>query len=255
MTIFTSAKPSGHITWADLLSKDPAVSRAFYQAVLGWHYDIGPAEFGGYATANAGKHTAAGIAGQMQEGPSMWQLYFASHDIKADVAKAVQLGAKVLQEPIEVGPFGSMAVLTDPTGGHFALWQAGMHIGAGVIDDHGAMGWHELYTPDAKKALAFYTALTGASSQPMQGAPTEYHMLSHGTSMLAGIMQIDPAWGNMPTEWVTYWHVVNIEAAVAAAQKAGGTLMGTIQDNPFGKQAALKDNTGANIKLFQPRAR
>src|SRR2546423_1584287 len=79
----------------------------------------------------------------------------------------------------------------------FGFWQAGQHIGSQVTDEPGSTTWCELYTPDAKKARDFYAALLGATSEAMPGAPLEYYMLKHGEKMLGGIMQIDPAWGNM----------------------------------------------------------
>jgi hypothetical protein len=257
MKTFTSPKPRGTPTWVDMMSTDPAASRAFYQSLFGWHYDISGPEYGGYATANAGKHTAGGIGGQMPGSPPMpstWQLYFASNDLKADVAAASKLGATVLAEPMEIGPFGAFAVLADPTGGAFALWKAGEHIGATIINAHGAMTWHELYSPDAKKARDFYGAFLGATVRDMPGG-MEYYTLFHGNDMLAGIMQIAPEWGPMPAHWATYWEVANIDAAVAAAVKLGGTQMGNIDNSPFGRIAALKDNTGAMFKLHQANPR
>lgn len=251
------AKSAGTPTWVDLLSPDPEASRNFYHAVFGWEYDIGGPEFGGYTTARIGNRSVAGIGGQMPGAPptpAFWQLYFASDDLKADVAKAQRLGAKEVYPSMEVGQFGGMASLADPTGAEFNLWKAGTHVGSQVTDELGATAWFELYSPDAKKARDFYTAMLGMTADPMPGG-MEYYVLKRGDEMHAGVMQIDPSWGNLPPFWATYFSVKNADEAVATILKHGGKIQGNIDDSPFGRLAAVVDPHGANFKIIQPPAR
>lgn len=258
MTIHTQPKPPGTPTWVDVTTPNAAAARAFYQAVFGWEYVHNPDEFGGYATARIGEHSVAGVVGDPPADsppqPSAWGLYFATHDIHGDVARAETLGAKVLYPAMEVGPLGSMVILADPAGAVFGLWEAGLHKGAELTDAAGAMTWHELYAPEAKQALAFYTTLLQATSAPMPGG-LEYHSLKHGEKDLCGIMQIDPAWGKMPAQWVTYFAVANADETVAKVTAHGGKVMGNIDDSPFGRIAALMDPFGAIFKIVQPPTR
>ena len=254
MTTHLHAKPAGTPTWIDLTAPDAEAARQFYQAVFGWQYDVGGPEFGGYTTARLGDRATAGIVGNQPDAPPMpaaWGLYFATDDINADVARAEAVGAKVLYPAMTVGPFGSMATLTDPTGAQFSLWQAGQHVGWQMSDEPGAVAWRELYAPNAKTARDFYMALLGASGDPMPGG-MEYYVLKHGESQLAGIMQIDPAWGNMPAQWISYFAVANADETAAAVLKHGGKQMGNIDDSPFGRIAALMDPFGAMFKILQP---
>ena len=254
MTTHLHAKPAGTPTWIDLTAPDAEAARQFYQVVFGWQYDVGGPEFGGYTTARLGDRATAGIVGNQPDAPPMpaaWGLYFATDDINADVARAEELGAKVLYPAMTVGPFGSMTTLTDPTGAQFSLWQAGQHVGWQMSDEPGAVAWRELYAPNAKVARDFYMALLGASGDPMPGG-MEYYVLKHGESQLAGIMQIDPAWGNMPAQWISYFAVANADETAAAVLKHGGKQMGNIDDSPFGRIAALMDPFGAMFKILQP---
>src|SRR5215211_4854801 len=123
MTTYSDAKPAGTPTWLDLLTPDIDASRAFYKTVFGWEYDIGNPEFGGYTTARLGDRMTVGMMGD-QSTSAAWSLYFATDNIEADVARAVQLGAKVVSPAMAVGDFGSMATLEDPTGAMFSFWQA-----------------------------------------------------------------------------------------------------------------------------------
>ena len=253
MTTHTRPKPAGTPTWIDLQTPDIDSARAFYRAVFGWAYDIGGAEYGGYTNARVGERAAAGLVGPMPGAPpqpAAWSVYFATDDIAADVARAVELGAQVLFPPLTVGVFGSMAVCQDPTGASFGFWQAGEHIGVQVTGEPGGAAWYELSSPSAGHARDFYTALLGATADPMPGGP-EYYVLKHGDAQLGGVMQIDPAWGAFPPQWITYFAVANADAALAAITQHGGTALSHVESTPFGRIAAVQDPAGAQFKIIE----
>ena len=253
MTTHTQAKPVGTPTWVDLMAPDTDAARAFYHTLFGWEYDIGGPEFGGYTTARLGARTTAGIAGNQPGVPPMpaaWSLYFATEDIDADVARAESLGAKLLYPAMEIGGFGGMATLVDPTGAQFSFWKAGSHIGSQVTDELGATAWFELYTSDAQAARDFYMALLGATAELMPGG-LEYFILKHGDTQLAAIMQIDPSWGAFAPQWMTYFLVADADEAVAITTKHGGKAMSSIDDPPLGRIAALADPSGAFFKIVE----
>ena len=60
--------------------------------------------------------------------------------------KAQALGAKVFAPPFDVMDAGRMAVLQDPTGAVFQVWQPKKHIGAKILNEPGALCWTELTT-------------------------------------------------------------------------------------------------------------
>jgi uncharacterized protein len=255
MTTHTNAKPAGTPTWSDLMTPDIDAARTFYHTIFGWDYDIGNPEFGGYTTARLGTRMTAGMMSNQPGAspmPTAWGLYFATEDIAADVARAVSLGAKVLNPPMVVGEFGSMATCEDPTGAAFSFWQAGQHVGWQVTDEPGSAIWYELYSPNAKIARDFYATLLGATADPMPGAPMEYYVLKHGETMLGGVMQIDPAWGAFTPQWMIYFAVANADESAALITRHGGKVMGEVDDSPFGRLAAVMDPSGATFKIIQP---
>lgn len=256
MSTHLEAKPAGTPTWADVMAPDADAARAFYHAVFGWEYDIGGPEFGGYTTCRLGQRMTAGLTGISPDMPPThpaWGLYFASDNLEADVARAIELGGKSISPPMIVGDFGGMAICADPTGASFGFWKAGQHTGWQMTDEPGSTTWHELYTPDAKKARDFYMAILGATADPMPGG-MEYYVLKHGEKLLGGIMQIDPSWGNMQPLWVSYFTVANVDETAEIIRKHGGTIMGNIDDSPFGRLAAATDPFGAMFKILQPNA-
>jgi uncharacterized protein len=249
----THAKPAGYPTWTDLMTPDTDKARTFYHAIFGWHYHVAE-EFGGYINAHIDEQLVAGIVGPNQSSanmPAAWTVYFASHDIDADVAKAVALGGSVMAPVMSVGEIGKMAILQDPQGAVFGLWQAGTFIGSMLSQDIGAMDWVELVTSNATEANTFYKALLGATSSPMPGG-MEYHVLQQGEVQHGGIMQADPSWGlDGHSFWVTYWSVKDADATIATALQYGGTINGSVDDTPFGRLASLVDPTGAQFKIRQ----
>jgi uncharacterized protein len=254
MTTHAQAKPPGTPTWVDLITPDVESARAFYRTVFGWEYDIGAPEYGGYTTARLGERSVAGLTAPPPGSPPMpaaWSLYFATNDIAADVARAVELGATVHVPPMQVGSFGTMAVCEDPTGAAFSFWQAGQHIGAQLTDEPGSTAWYELYSPNAQRASDFYAALLGATAEPMPGG-LEYYVFKHGDDMLCGVMQIDPSWGAFHPQWITYFAVADANEAVAAITGNGGRAMSPVEPTPFGRMAAVADPSGAQFKIVEP---
>ncbi len=69
--------------------------------------------------------------------------------------------APCIVEPMSVLDYGRMAVLADPTGAVFGIWQAGTNVGAGVVNEPGAITWNELNTRDPEAAKAFYGVVFG----------------------------------------------------------------------------------------------
>jgi hypothetical protein len=253
MTTHARPKPAGTPTWLDMMAPDIEAARSFYQTLFGWEYDIGGAEYGFYSTAHLGGRSTAGIGGAQPDAPPAppaWSLYFASDDLESDVARAVGLGAQVLFPAAEVGEFGSMAVLVDPGGAVFCFWQAGSHIGAQMTDEPGSAAWYELYAADAKQSRDFYAALLNATVKVMPG-DLEYYSLKHGDDMLAGVMQIDPAWGGLPPHWAVYFLVEDVEQAVATVTSNGGKALSGIDDSPWGRFVTLQDPFGATFKVIE----
>ena len=55
--------------------------------------------------------------------PDSWLVYFGAADVDADVKKAADLGASVIAGPADIPGTGRFAVLIDPQGAAFALFQ------------------------------------------------------------------------------------------------------------------------------------
>ncbi len=114
--------PEGVFVWDELGTTDADDAQRFYQAVFDWTTTDMGADYGGYRVFNRGD---TGIAGLMSlpdaSLPAHWQPYVAVDDPDRTTAKAKDLGASVLMEPMDVPEVGRLAVLRDPQGATFGI--------------------------------------------------------------------------------------------------------------------------------------
>ena len=246
----------GTVTWVDLMSSNPEKARAFYAGLFGWTFEVGPAETGFYAMAKLGGANVAGVGGQPPgaQMPSAWNLYFATDDVDATVARAKELGGSLVMGPMNIMEEGRLAFLADPTGAHFGLWQARRHTGAQVIDEPGAMVWREVNTPDAAKARDFYGKLFNLEAKKLEG-PMEYWTLHRGDQTVGGVLQMTKEWEGVPPHWMTYFAVPSADAAVQKITELGGKVSVPPFDTPYGRISVVNDPTGAVFSIVQQPAR
>jgi len=115
------ANPFVHV---ELHTGDLTRAKAFYSALFDWNLQDMPMPGGGsYTMINVGEGTGGGMMGDPGV-PPHWLAYVGVDDVVATTAKAKSLGATLVQDVLEVGDYGWMSIITDPTGATFALWQA-----------------------------------------------------------------------------------------------------------------------------------
>jgi hypothetical protein len=117
------ANPFVHV---ELHTKDVAKAKQFYGQLFGWKLEDMPMPGGNgaYTMISVGDGTGGGMMNDTDsKAPPHWLAYVGVDDIKAATEKAKKLGATVVQDVMQVGDYGSMSVIRDPTGAHLALWK------------------------------------------------------------------------------------------------------------------------------------
>ena len=243
--------------WFELGTTDQNAAKAFYAAVFGWtatDNPMGPGEVytmfhlegrdtgGGYALSADMK--AAGV-------PPHWMVYFATADCDASVARAKELGGTVLNGPFDVMTFGRMAVLKDPTGATFSLWQPGDNKGTGIVQQPGTVCWVEVNTWESAKCGEFYAQLLGAEQQPETLSMGPYTFLAVGGKRFGGVLQMTKEWGEMPAHWMIYFQVADCDASAAKIKAAGGQICHGPFDAPgVGRIAVCGDPQGTYFSII-----
>jgi hypothetical protein len=238
------------------MSPDVEAAAAFYARLFGWTYDVSGPEYGSYHIALVDGRAAAGM-GQMPEGaefPSAWTVYLAADDAAAMAERARRLGGGVATEAFEVPGMGRMAIVHDPGGAVFGLWEPIAHLGFGIAHEPGTMGWCEANVPNAEGARAFYAELMGAEARPLgsDAIPTRYYVLAKGGEDVAGILEMTEAWEGVPPHWMPYFEVDDTDATAEAAKDAGGTVSVPPFDLPYGRIAVITDPFGAVFSVNRP---
>lgn len=115
----------------------------------------------------------------------------------------------------------------------------------------GKIGWAELITSDPAGAIAYYTSLFGWETEPFTGAEGEYTMFKRAGVPFGGVMKTPMP--DVPTHWMNYVSVEDIDAAVAKSVDLGGGVIVPPKPVPeVGRIAVLKDPQGAVIGLHEP---
>lgn len=256
----TTRYPHGTFNWVDLATDDPAAAKTFYAAVFDWQYKEHDAGEGGvYIMVYVDDKPALAMyrkRPEMPAGHAFWVSYVSVDDVEAAAARVKELGGKVHAGPMDVMDEGRMAMVTDPGGAGFALWQPLRHHGAHVVNQPNTLCWNELYTRSLEQAEAFYSELLGWATEPveMPGAPPML-MAKVGDRGVASVMAIQPEWGEVPPHWMVYFAVDDCDAAASRATEAGGQVIMPARDiPPVGRFAVLQDPQGgvfSVIKLFE----
>lgn len=258
MPEFTLHTP-GTFSWAELATTDRKAGVAFYRALFGWDVidrPMGPDDVYSMFLLR-GKEAAAAYSmrpEERQSGPPHWNLYVTVADVDEMAKEAERLGAKVLGPPFDVFDAGRMAIVQDPTGAVFCLWQAKKHIGARMLYEPGALCWSELTTRDTKAAEAFYTKLFGwQATHSAPNAGMAYTEFSTQAQSQAGMMAM-PAQipSGVPSYWMPYFQVADCDASTAKAGELGAAVVVPPRDIPrTGRFALLKDPQGAMFAVFK----
>ena len=243
----------GAFSWPELATSDPGAAKAFYSGLFGRTSVDAPAGPGMIYTRLQKGGKDAGALYQIrpdQKGmPPNWSAYFTVASADDVARRATEAGGKILMGPFDVMEHGRMAVIQDPQGAFFSVWQPRGHIGAEIGNEAGAPCWAELETSDTAAAEKFYTAIFPWTTKK-GGDYTEWHLHGRG---IGGMMQIPPAWGPVPPHWLVYFMVDDADAATEQAKKLGGSVMVPPTNiEKVGRFAVLSDPQGANFAVFRP---
>ncbi len=251
----------GRFCWPEANVKDTAAAKAFYTGLFGWTVREEPS--GGYAEWQVGGKSLGGLIGLGAEREKMgipphWIAYVAVASADETAAKVRKHGGKVLHGPFSLPGVGRFASIQDPTGAHFALYQAERPGEAPPSGIPGTMCWNELATPDTGRAGPFYEGVFGWTRQvmPMATPSGDYTVFLKDGAMAAGMMEMKGEWwGDAPPHWMTYFSVADCDGSAAKAASLGGKVIVPPTDIPnVGRFAVIGDPQGAVFSILRHAA-
>lgn len=242
--------PPGVPCWVDVMVPDPAAARAFYAGLFGWEFASGT---GPYVVARLGGRDVAGVGAF--DRPS-WNTYVRVDALEATLERAAAAGGRVLVGPADMPPAGRAAVVGDPAGAAFLLWEPGQLPGAGRVNEPNTWTMSSLHVVDTEAAVAFYGAVFGWQPEPF-GPITLFRSPGYvggeegqpiPRDVIAALAPPDP---NVPPHWNVNFRVSDADAIAATAASLGGTVHVAPFDTPGFRNAILADPEGAVFSISQ----
>jgi uncharacterized protein len=244
----------GTFSWTDLTTTDQDAAKRFYGELFGWEAVDNPVGDGViYSMMNIDGKPVAGIGPQPEQQreagvPPVWNSYVTVESADAAANRAKGLGATVHAPAFDVMDVGRMAVIQDPQGAFFMVWEPKQHIGASLVNRRGALSWNELASPDMDGSAGFYRELFDWKTEPFEGSGMPYLVIQ--TAAGRGNGGIRPAMENEPPGWLVYFGSDDIDADFAKATELGAAKLTDVMDIGAGKVGVLQDPQGAVFALY-----
>ena len=263
--------------WVDTSQPDAEAALPFYRGLFGWEFEnvMPDGSEGEYFIGRIRGGDVAAVGSILEGAPpmAMWNTYIWVDSADDAVSKVRDAGGGVVMDPFDVMDHGRMAVLTDPEGAVFNVWQANDHKGAQVVNEHGALNFNGLATRDLDGAKAFYGAVFGwevlalpAGSmwtlpgygdhleERSPGLRAQMEQMGAPDGFIDVVAAIDPVADDdaeTPAHWSVTFGVDDAEAAAARARELGGEVVSGPVDAPWARLAVIRDPQGATVIASQ----
>jgi len=252
----------GTFCWFELGTTDQNAAKGFYESLFGWQANDMPMGPGNFYTMFVleGRNPGAAytlMPEMLAHGvPPHWGIYIAVANVDEAAANAKEAGGAVLKEPFDVFDVGRMAVVKDPTGAVFHMWQEKRPHSQGISGVPGTFCWADLNTQDVPKASAFYTTVFGWQIAPGEHDNSGYLHIKNGESFIGGVPPTRVLPPNVPPHWMLYFYVTDVAESTKKVQELGGKVhMGPMTLEKVGNMSVVTDPQGASFALFTPLPR
>jgi predicted enzyme related to lactoylglutathione lyase len=249
----------GRFMWYELLTTDPKAAQDFYTNTLGWTVTMFESLGMPYPMWT---RSGVPIGGAMElpdeakqaGAPPHWLMYVGADDVDATHRSALEVGGRSYVAPRDIPTVGRFAVLADPQGAVFALYNPQHPAPApdGAPQD-GDFSWHELATTDQAAAFEFYSRLFGwrTIEENQMERIGIYRTFGRDLTQEGGMFTM-PADMQMPPHWWLYVKVADVERTAETVKARGGRVLNGPVRVPGGHLIAqCMDPQGAAFALHQ----
>jgi predicted enzyme related to lactoylglutathione lyase len=261
--------------WVDTTGPDPRTVLPFYSGLFGWEWkDMMPEGserpyFIGYI--RGGDVAAAGLGAE--GAPPAWNTYIWVDSADEVVKRAADAGGRVVVPPFDVAEAGRLAVLADPEGAVFSVWEAKAHKGAKIVNEHGSLVFNGLAARDPEGARAFYGAVFGWQTLDLPsgtlwalpgygdhleertpGLRVQMAQMGAPEGFIDVVAALNPIPADdtaSPAQWTVTFATRDVKATAAKAEELGGTVVAGPIDAPWARVATIRDPQGATFLASQ----
>lgn len=264
--------------WVDTSQPDPETAVAFYSGLFGWDFKdaMPPGSAGKYFIASLHGGNVAAVSSQPEDGPptAMWNTYVWVDDADEAATKTRDAGGRVVTDPFDVFDAGRIAVLTDPEGAAFCVWQAMQHKGAQIVNEPGSLNFNGLNTRDAQGAQSFYGSLFGWEALGLEGGVQMWRLPGYGAFLEKSdpglrermaengapkgfedvVATLNPIADDQPdtsAHWSVTFAVEDADVTAAKAKELGAQVIVAPFDAPWVRMTVISDPQGATFIASQ----
>lgn len=226
-------KPVSKFVWYDVMTTNTKAAEDFYTKVIGWKAEDSGMPGQSYTLLKDGEKMVGGlmpIPDDAREAgvPPAWMGYIGVDDVDAKAKELEKAGGKVHRQPWDVPGVGRMAVVSDPHGAGFIIFQPS----PGQTEPEEApfmapktIGWVELHAGDKDTAWSFYEKLFGWTKKEAHDmGPFVYQTFATGGDQATGGMMTKMESTPVP-HWAYYISVADFDAAVQRVKDNGGKVI------------------------------
>jgi hypothetical protein len=261
--------PVGVPCWVEALQADVPAALRYYEEVFGWEF-VGPPgarpeDPGAYWVARLRGRDMAGVAPLPPAHPDVrpaWMTHIRVDGVAAAAEAARAAGGSVLAEPFDALPAGRMAVLADPAGAGFCVWEPGTRQGAQLVNEPSAWAMSALRTSRPQAAAAFYAAVFGWTTEAF-GPPEAGVAMFRLPGYVGGepqqpvprdvVATLVPAAPGEPASWALDFWTDDADRVAERTTRLGGRVLVAPHEPPglpF-RTAVVADPQGATFSVSQ----
>jgi uncharacterized protein len=254
--------------WVDTWQPDAEAAVRFYEALFGWRCEetTPPGSERRHFLCYLRDRYVAGIGSPppVPDHTPVWGTYVWVDDVDEVVARATEAGGSVAIEPFDALDGGRMAVLADPAGAVFAVWDPDENRGAQIVNEPSAWSMSMLTTRDPEAAKAFYRAIFGWTTESFEMGESEMTMFRLpgyvggepgqpvSREVVATMSAMDDRFpAETPAHWAVDFWIDDADAAAEKATELGGKVVAGPYDAPPFREAVLADPQGAILTVSQ----
>jgi predicted enzyme related to lactoylglutathione lyase len=117
----------------------------------------------------------------------------------------------------------------------------------------GQIGWVDLTVPDADAVRGFYEHVTGWTSTGLSMGDYEDYCMNPpaGGEPVAGVCHARGENAAMPTVWMIYIVVADLDESVRRCLERGGKVRSAVRNAGSGRFCVIEDPSGALAGLYQ----
>jgi predicted enzyme related to lactoylglutathione lyase len=260
--------------WVDTTQPDPEAAVDFYRGLFGWELEdvMPPGSPAKYFVARirGGRVAAVGSQPEGRSPEALWNTYIWVESADETASKVRDAGGKVLIDPFDVMDSGRMALLADPSGAAFCVWQAKQHKAAEIVNEHGSLNFNTLNIRDREAAKAFYGSVFGWGILALPGGFEMWTLPGYGDylerdnpgireavaasggpegfeDVVASINPIPEQQPGVAPHWGVTFAVDDADAIAEKAAELGGQVIAPPFDAPWVRMTVIADPQGATF--------